>query len=155
MSSVNYCAIPAAPAPKGQSSNLIDPNDLSYETLTTGAVLTGISLAFLAGRLLINKKRMALADCKYYSRDPTNAKIQPRGKMCRIIYVALIHFADLSIVGFAFSTGYTGVIMDSKSSNKFFRKCSGFIDDMIVHSYSRHIWDVPACWYMEERLWKV
>lgn len=72
MSSVDYCAIPAAPAPQGQSSNLIDPNDLSYETLTTGAVLTGISLAFLVGRLLINRKRMALADCKYYSPDPTH-----------------------------------------------------------------------------------
>lgn len=72
-----------------------------------------------------------------------------------MIYVTLISFADLSIVGFAFSTGYTGVIMASKSSNKSFRGCSGFVDDMIVHSYSRHIWDVPACWYMEERLWKV
>lgn len=67
MSSVDYCAIPAAPAPEGQSSNLIDPDDLSYETLTIGSVLTGISLAFLVGRLLINRKRMALADCKYYS----------------------------------------------------------------------------------------
>lgn len=75
--------------------------------------------------------------------------------MCRILYVALIYLSDLSIVGFAFSTGYTGVIMDSKSPNKSFRKCSGFVDDIIVHSYSRHIWDVPACWYMEGRLWKV
>lgn len=38
------------------------------ETLVVGSVLTTISLVFLVGRILINRKRLAMADCKDHPR---------------------------------------------------------------------------------------
>ncbi|KAG8156273.1 hypothetical protein KVR01_013852 [Diaporthe batatas] len=105
MSTMDYCAISAAAPPKGRTSNLLDPKDLSIETLAVGSVFAGLSIFFLSGRLFVNRKRLAMADY-------------------------------LAIIGFIFSTGYSGVIMN-------------------MHSYSRHIWDVPVCWFMQERLSKL
>lgn len=65
---VDYCAVPAAPPPAGRTSNLVDPADLSMETLVVGFVLTAISLVFLVGRILINRKRLAMADCMDHPR---------------------------------------------------------------------------------------
>ncbi|ROV87982.1 hypothetical protein VPNG_10338 [Cytospora leucostoma] len=60
-SGVDYCNIPLRDPPAGQTSNLIDPGDLSIETLALGPVLTVLSLVFLAGRFL-NVKKFNAAD---------------------------------------------------------------------------------------------
>ncbi|KJZ69549.1 hypothetical protein HIM_11062 [Hirsutella minnesotensis 3608] len=102
---VDLCSIPAGKPPAGVVPNLVDPVNLSVETLAVGSVLTALSLIFLAGRLRANWNRMKLAD--YFS-----------------------------IAGFVLRTGYTGIIMG-------------------MHQYTRHAWDMPACWYMADHIWKM
>ncbi|KAH6653324.1 hypothetical protein BKA67DRAFT_569192 [Truncatella angustata] len=42
----------------------------------------------------------------------------------------------LTIFGFILSTSYTGIVM-------------------AMHKYSRHAWDLPACWYISDYNWKL
>lgn len=62
-SNVDYCVVPVASPPSGQTSNLVNPPDLSVVTLVVGSVTTAVSLLFITGRLFLNWKKMALADC--------------------------------------------------------------------------------------------
>ncbi|KAI5857354.1 hypothetical protein GGS23DRAFT_345533 [Durotheca rogersii] len=55
------------------------------------------------------------------------------------LYVNRTHMklADyLTILAFVLSTAYSGLVM-------------------AVHGYSRHSWDMPACWYIEDYIWKM
>lgn len=63
MAAVDYCSIPARTPPEGQTTNLIDPVNLSIETLSLGPVLEMLTVVFLCGRLLMNWKKLARADC--------------------------------------------------------------------------------------------
>ena len=61
---VDLCAIPAGVPPDGVTPNLVNPVNLSVETLAVGAVFTALSTLFLVLRLIANWHRMKLADCE-------------------------------------------------------------------------------------------
>jgi len=67
---VDYCLLPSAAPPEGVIPNLVDPVNLSVETMAVGGVLTGLTVVFLIARLLSNWNKMKVPDCKWWFGGP-------------------------------------------------------------------------------------
>ncbi|KAI1359217.1 hypothetical protein F5Y08DRAFT_344921 [Xylaria arbuscula] len=61
-SSVDLCSIPAGPPPDGVVSNFVYLVDLTKETLGVSIVFAVLASVFVAGRIIWNWRKMALAD---------------------------------------------------------------------------------------------
>lgn len=57
------CSIPAAVPPDGQQPNLVNPTSLATATIVTSVLLTVWALAFVAARVMVNRRKLSWSDC--------------------------------------------------------------------------------------------
>lgn len=63
-SGIDLCQYPSLAPPEGVIPNFDNPVTLLPVTLAVSSILTVISFVFVAGRLVTNRKKLLLGDCK-------------------------------------------------------------------------------------------
>lgn len=64
-SGIDLCQYPALSPPAGVVSNFNNPVTLAPVTIAVSSILTALSIIFVTGRLVVNRKNLQLGDCQY------------------------------------------------------------------------------------------
>lgn len=99
---VDPCSVPAAVPPDGQLPNLVNPTSLATATIVTSVLLTVWALAFVAARVMVNRRKLSWSDCRLKSSRP------------RMVLKMALTRADFMVIGMIFDIAYTVVAIASK-----------------------------------------